>query len=169
MSKHYDYNEMQRLIEKTHERASIGTLGDMKVNLLIKQNAWLFSEILNKELSMYGLHCGSYIVLMTLYSTPENLAHPSDICTYTGQTRANMTHICDQLVKQGWLTRMDNPKDRRQVDLSLTEKGICLLEKVVPAIHERVKCILSQLDDAEKVLLENLLLKLMLILENLHL
>lgn len=164
-SKRYDYEETQRRIECAHQRATGDALGDVKINLLVKQNAWLLSDHFNNELKAYNLSCVSYFTLMMLYSTPHNLANPSDICLCTGETRANMTRICDELVEQGFVKRIPSSDDRRRVDLSLTENGIELLKTVAPALHERVEAVFSVFDASEKATLETLLLKLMRSLE----
>jgi MarR family transcriptional repressor of emrRAB len=164
-SKRYDYAETERRIEQAHQLVTGQTLGDIKINLLIKHNPWLLSERMNQELKQYELSCTAYATLMMLYSTEGHTANPSDMCLCTGETRANMTRICDELVALNAVTRVDNPDDRRRVDLSLTSKGIELLKSVAPNIHTRMTNAYSTLDAEEKSTLEKLLLKLMKALE----
>jgi MarR family transcriptional regulator, negative regulator of the multidrug operon emrRAB len=163
-NKRFDHEELQSLVEKAHQRAG-GTLGNVKINLLVKQSAWLFSELLNRELGRFGLNCVGYVVLLTLYSTSKNQANPSDICVCTGETRANMTRICDDLVREGWVARVNSAKDRRRIDLSLTPKGVVLMDEIIPAIQKRVQEVYIVFNDTEKASLENLSLKLMRALE----
>ena len=74
--------------------------------------------------------------MMVLYSRPENLANPSELSDATGETRGNMTRICDELVDKGLVRRVPNAEDRRRVDLSLTDAGMALLNAVAPQLRQ---------------------------------
>jgi MarR family transcriptional repressor of emrRAB len=74
--------------------------------------------------------------MMALYSRPENLANPSELSDATGETRGNMTRICDELVDKGWMRRVPNGEDRRRIDLSLTDTGMALLDEIAPRLRQ---------------------------------
>lgn len=158
--KRYNHTETERRVERAHQRAAGAPLGDIKLAILIKHNAWLLSAMLDKALEPYGINSVAYIAMMTLYSTPENLANPSEICDATGETRSNMTRITDELVKKGLLKRITNEEDRRRVDLSLSDAGIELLRTVVPLIRERNASVFSVFNPQEKAVVETDMLKL---------
>lgn len=160
-SKRYDYSETRKRVEQAHQRVTGEALGDVGINVLIKHNAWLVGEMLANELRQFNLSHPGYIVMVVLHSMPDDMANPSDLCLYTGETRANMTRICDELVEQGMVRRVPSLDDRRRVDISLTESGVAMLEQAVPEIRQRNKAIYSVFDADEKAQFEALLLKLM--------
>lgn len=163
--KRYDYAETQRRLEHAHEAATGQPLGDITINLLVKHNARLVADLIDQELKNHELCCTSYAALLMLHSTEGHIANPTDLCVCTGETRANMTRICDDLVKLGAVTRVNNAHDRRRVDLSITEYGINLVKDLAPRLQEKITTTLSPLTTQEKKTLEQLLLKLMSALE----
>lgn len=62
------------------------------------------------------------------------------LATALGVTSTNTTGIIDRLVKQGLVSRIDNPENRRMLLLRATDKG----EKLVAALRERRRGHLSQ-------------------------
>ena len=111
--------------ERAHKRATGGNgLGDVAIYILMRTCNLMMNERATKLLEPTGLTMVGYITMMVLYSRAENLANPSELSDATGETRGNMTRICDELVDRGWLRRVPNAEDRRRVDLSLTDAGI---------------------------------------------
>jgi MarR family transcriptional repressor of emrRAB len=164
-TKRYNHTELEERVERAHRRAAGQPLGDVRLSLLIKQNARLLSDLMNKVLEPYGISSVAYIAMMTLHSTSDNLANPSDICVATGETRSNMTRITDELVAKGLIKRITNIEDRRRVDLSLTDTGIELLKVVVPVIRKANATVFSVFESEQKGMFEADLLKLMQVLE----
>ena len=121
-------SETEAIVARTHRRISGVALGDVKIGVLIKQSHELIMDDLNNRLAPYGLSHVAYFAMNTLYSITDNLANPSELCAITGETRANMTRICDDLVEKALMRRVTNLEDRRRVDLSLTDEGIALLK-----------------------------------------
>jgi MarR family transcriptional repressor of emrRAB len=158
--KRYNHTETEKRVERAHQRAAGVPLGDIKLAILIKHNAWLLSAMLDKALESHDINSVAYIAMMTLYSTPNNLANPSEICDATGETRSNMTRITDELVKKGLLKRITNEEDRRRVDLSLSDAGIELLRTVVPLVRECNASVFSVFNPQEKAVVEADMLKL---------
>ena len=122
--------------ERAHNRATGGGLGDVAIYIQMRACNVMMTERLGRLLEPHDLSSVGYITMMSLYSRPENLANPSELCDITGETRGNMTRICDELVDKGWMRRVPNPEDRRRVDLSLTESGMALLNKVAPQLRQ---------------------------------
>lgn len=154
------HTEKEQRVERAHRHAVGEPLGDVRLAILIKHNAWLLSDLLNKVLEPFGISSVGYIAMMTLQGTQENLANPSDICMATGETRSNMTRIVDELVQKGLIKRITNEEDRRRVDLSLTEAGKELLRTVVPMIRKGNEAIFSVFSPEAKAVFEADMLKL---------
>ena len=144
--------------ERAHARATGGGLGDIAIYILMRSCNVMMTERLNRLVEAHGLSAVGYITMMSLYSRPENLANPSELCGITGETRGNMTRICDELVDKGWMRRVPNPEDRRRVDLSLTASGMALLNLVAPQLQRNAADFYKRtFDKAEKAALQQLL------------
>jgi MarR family transcriptional repressor of emrRAB len=118
-SKRLNYSELRERVERSHQMVVGQTqgLGTIKINLLVKYNAGLMQELLNKELEDFGLSASAYIAMTMINGSTDHTANPSDLSLCTGETRANMTRICDDLVAQGLLQRVTSPVDRRRIDM----------------------------------------------------
>jgi len=146
--------------ERAHQRATGGGLGDIAVYILMRSCNIMMSERANRMLEPHGLTAMAYITMMSLYSRPQNLANPSELSEVTGETRGNMTRICDDLVDKGWMRRVPNAEDRRRVDLSLTDAGMALLNSVAPQMRANADAFYDRtFSKAEKATLQQLLTK----------
>ena len=123
--------------ERAHNRATGGGgMGDVAIYILMRSCNVMMTERLGNLLEPHGLTSLGYITMMALYSRPENLANPSELSEATGETRGNMTRICDELVDKGWMRRVPNAEDRRRVDLSLSDTGMALLNQLAPQLRQ---------------------------------
>ena len=153
-------SETEDIVTRAHHRVTGAPLGDVRVPILIRQSHGLIMDGLNTRLAPYGLSHVAYFAMNMLHSTSDNLANPSDLCVITGETRANMTRICDDLVEKGLMHRVPNLEDRRRVDLSLTEKGIALLKTIVPELRKKTQTMMKVFSEEEKATLIALLTRL---------
>lgn len=161
-SKRLNYSETLRRIQKNLQFVTDGPLSTVQINLLIKHNGWLLQELLNNALEEFGLNSSGYIAMIMINSAEGYTANPSDMSLCTGETRANMTRICDDLEMQGLLHRITCQEDRRRVDMSLTPKGLELLMHVIPKVRA---CDPAVIESDEREILERSLLKLLHSLE----
>ncbi len=122
--------------ERAHHRATGGGLGDIAIYVLMRGCNVMMGERLGRLLEPHGLTALGYITMMALYGHAEGLANPSELSEATGETRGNMTRICDELVDKGWMKRVPNAEDRRRVDLSLTDSGMALLNTIAPQLRQ---------------------------------
>lgn len=147
-------------VTRAHRRVASAMPGDTTINILIRLNHGLVMDWLNRHLAPYDISNVCYFAMVMLHSTPHNSANPSDLCRATGETRGNMTRICDELVEKGLIQRITNPEDRRRVDLSLTDAGIALLREVVPKLRKEIAGVYRGFSEDEKNTLVGLLVKL---------
>jgi MarR family transcriptional repressor of emrRAB len=101
---------------------------------------------------------------MMLYAN-EGGVHASMLSEATGETRTNMTRICDELARKGLLMRHAGVEDRRRVVLELTRKGQALIERVLPKVWAELSRGMRALNNGEKRDLERLLKKLLAVFE----
>ena len=95
---------------------------------------------------------GQFFNLMLVrFVLPCNLGK---IMELTGLTSAGASLFVDKLVNQGYLTRTDDPADRRNVLIGVSEKGLELLSGVEDRLNEYIvsyfsTCSEKELDDIE--------------------
>ena len=147
--------------ERAHNRATGGAgLGDIAIYILMRSCNVMMSERLAGLLEPHNLTPLGYMTMMALYSRVENLANPSELSDVTGETRGNMTRICDDLVEKGWMKRVPNAEDRRRVDISLTDSGMTLLNKLAPQLRQNADDFYKRtFTKTEKATLQQLLAK----------
>ncbi len=139
---HPDRNRSARSIEaaeRAHNRATGGGMGDVAIYIQMRACNVMMQERLGRLLEPHELSSMGYITMMALYSRPENLANPSELSEATGETRGNMTRICDELVDKGLMRRVPNVEDRRRVDLSLSDAGMALLNTLAPQLRKNAE------------------------------
>jgi len=97
----------------------------------------------------FGLAEADFRVLTTLFSQPEGMAHPSDLCARAGQSPANMSRISDALVRRDLITRVPSLQDRRRMVLRITEQGEDLVRRLLPKLFVPLRGMLAEFSDAE--------------------
>lgn len=133
---------------------------DVVLLRLLKHLNAAFGTNLAVLLKPYDLGESDFQTLMMLFSSPDGLAHPSQLCHFARQSPTNMTRICDGLVERGLLTRMASVEDRRRIDLHISKRGERLVEQLLPSIYPQIEQAFSPLNKTEKRVLHGLLARL---------
>jgi MarR family transcriptional repressor of emrRAB len=155
-------------IGRVAQRMHGAPVQDLVLLRLIKHLTAQFSANLGRMVRPAGLNEVSFRALMMLYANAEHGVHASMLSDATGETRANMTRICDELARKGLLQRHRGTEDRRRVVLDLTRKGEALIERLLPKVWAELETGLSALNTREKRDLEHLLKKIVANVETLQ-
>jgi DNA-binding MarR family transcriptional regulator len=109
----------------------------------------------------FDLQAGEFDVLATLRrsGSPYSLA-PTHLFKALMVSSGGMTNRLDRLEKAGLIARTPNPEDRRGTLVSLTEKGISLINTMMPLHVDNEMKALSALSREEQQTLNLLLEKL---------
>lgn len=106
----------------------------------------------------HGLSSSSFDVLATLRRAgPPYRLSPGDLLAMTMVSSGTMTNRIDQLEKVGLVERFHNPQDRRSVLISLTERGLAIVEDAVGAHVENQHRLVAHLSEEERAALNGLL------------
>lgn len=81
-------------------------------------------------------------------------------------TSGGMTGQADRLAKAGLLVRRPDPEDRRAVVMTLTDEGNHVVEEAIKAYLQAADDVVDVLDHNERLLLAELLRKVLVRLEN---
>ncbi len=120
------------------------------------------SKALTREMeatfARHGLTGPSFDVLATLLRSgvPHALS-PNELLETMMITSGTLTNRIDQLEKSGFVTRAGNKQDKRSVIVSLTRKGLAIIDKAVTAHVETQTRLTGGLTPAEHKLLNQLL------------
>jgi MarR family transcriptional regulator, negative regulator of the multidrug operon emrRAB len=113
----------------------------------------------NATLKPYGLNHPEYNLLMMLYGTPSGTMSPSELADAAGEKSANITRLTNELSDKGLIARAASADDRRKLDVSLTPKGLALIERLLPDICGLLVRQVRDLSATEQTQLEKLLKK----------
>jgi MarR family transcriptional repressor of emrRAB len=102
------------------------------------------------QIRPFGLAEAEFRVLTTLFSQPDGVAHPSDLCARASQSPANMSRISDALVNRGFITRVSSVHDRRRMVLSITEQGEAFVRQLVPKLFLPLREMLKSFPETEQ-------------------
>lgn len=133
---------------------------DILLARLIKTLSAQLAARLGEQVRPLGLSEVGFRTLTMLYAHAEGV-HPAELSQASGETRANMTRICDELARRGLLRRRASVADRRRVVLELTGRGQRLIESLLPRVWRGLGRYLGTLRTSEKRQLERLLKKLL--------
>ena len=129
----------------------------MLVNLVYTTN-WL-NTIQMREFKAFGLSSQQYNILRILRGQGNNAVNLGLIQDRMLDKNSNASRLIEKLRIKKLLERKEAKDDRRQVDISITEKGLELLEKIDVALEHAEKKY-ETLSKAEAEALSNLLDKL---------
>ena len=78
---------------------------------------------------------------------------------------ASLSELLDKMQKSGWIQRRVNEKDRRKINIFLTEDGLGISQQMIEARRDMVNTVFGVLNTQEQEQLEMLLSKLISELE----
>jgi MarR family transcriptional repressor of emrRAB len=121
------FSEIERGLEAMRRRipgypSEMAALGRLIIHIEKRQN-----DLCNAVLKAYELNLVEYNALMTLYVSKSDAVTAWELGTATGEKPANITRICDSLLRQKLIERTRHAVDRRSVVMRLTPKATRLL------------------------------------------
>ena len=103
-----------------------------------------------------GLSAIKLIVLRVLLSNNGSMT-PSEIAEWTQTERHNITELVNRMKREGLVTAERNNRDKRFVNIMLTDKGREVLGQAMPVAREIVNQVMSSTTEGDAILLEKLL------------
>jgi MarR family transcriptional regulator, negative regulator of the multidrug operon emrRAB len=113
-----------------------------------------------QQVRPFGLAEAEFRVLTTLFSQPNGVAHPSDLCVRASQSPANMSRISDALVSRGLITRVSSLHDRRRMVLRITEEGESFVRQLLPKLFVPLREMLKDFPETDQRQMTSLLKRL---------
>jgi MarR family transcriptional repressor of emrRAB len=154
------FSLIESSIGRVAKRLPSAPVQDLVLMRLIKHLSAQYGANLGRMVRPAGLNEVSFRTMMMLYAN-EGGVHASMLSEATGETRTNMTRICDELARKGLLQRHPGIEDRRRVVLELTRKGQALIERLLPKVWGEFERGTGALNSRDKRELERLLKKVL--------
>jgi len=111
--------------------------------------------LFKKRLLPYGLTPIQHLILEALWL--EDGISQKDIGMRLVLDRATLSGVLDRMVAGGWITKEQDPEDKRTLRICLTAKGSDLKPRLSGERNQANEELLSGLNLEEKVLLKRLL------------
>jgi DNA-binding MarR family transcriptional regulator len=86
--------------------------------------------------------------------------NPKDFCSQFRHDSGALTRVIDQLAERGFVERMRGDRDRRKVDLKLTDAGRAAVESLIPLVVGKLNLALADFSSEEVSEFFRLLIKL---------
>lgn len=112
---------------------------------------------LNFFLARYNLTHPKFRLLIQLRMAGEEGLSQSELSLALGVSNPNITGLVDRLVRDGWVVRGPDPRDRRVTRNRLTVNAVAMLEQVIPGLNSVTASATQKIPDSEKVKLIELL------------
>ncbi len=121
----------------------------------------LTTPYINRVIARHGLVRGTFDVLSALRRAgPPFALTPKKLAESLMLSGAGMTSRLDRLEQLHLVARLPAPNDRRSITIQLTQKGVKLIDEVIPQIVAAQWQLVASLGDSETASLINLLRRL---------
>jgi DNA-binding MarR family transcriptional regulator len=121
-----------------------------RIEQAIMQIGWLgqrqFAQLLADQ--RFDLTVSQFHALLHL-SFREEECKMSDLARLTHQSAATLTGVIDRLLEKQLVVRGRTEEDRRQVIVSITDRGVALLQAIKRARRDEVQAALTHMQPAE--------------------
>ncbi len=99
---------------------------DTQISRTIHEMSLFIARLFNREMKDLGLTRTQWMVMYQLYLGGEQ--SQTDLATALSSAKPPLGKVIDKLEQDGWVHRRQNPADRRENLVSLTEKVSPLIE-----------------------------------------
>ena len=107
-------------------------------------------RLLQDKMRREGKNFSSFLQFKTLqYIDQKGEPGMKDIADFLAITPPSATSLIESLANAGKIERVADPKDRRIVRLKITSAGKQTIQEAIVMMNERMKTLLSRLNDEE--------------------
>jgi len=145
------------VVEPAEDDAAVadGTERDALVDRIVAAYGTLMHRVASAHAPEFvgvGVTMSQAKVLYLVQAEPD--MRMSDLAGRLGVTLPSLSGVVDRLVDQGFLTRRDDPADRRQALVRISDAGIDQLELFRELNARQVRILLSRLDMEDLAVVE---------------
>ena len=100
---------------------------------------------------MHGISIREFDVLITLFNAPDDRLRMAELADRVVLTPSGLTHLVGRLERQGLVSRVVDPADRRSFFAALTDDGRRRLRESRPTHNEVIRSLLTRRLSAEQL------------------
>lgn len=141
--------------------SSHGAMRESVIARLFQHVALRLSDYMDAPFREHGLNTTLWTSLVVIYASKDHRLKPSELSVFMNSSRTNSTRVARELERHGFVARMADQADRRQLFLQLTKKGVTFVEDHLPSRRAYITGLLDEFDAREVDELERLLRKLL--------
>lgn len=143
-------DNIDKILTQWQREAPALDLSSLAVIGRILQLAQLLEKHRETVLADFGLTVWSFDMLATLRRQgPPYQLKPTELYKWLMLSSGAMTNRIDRLEKEGMVTRLRDPGDRRSVIVQLSNTGVERIDAVMPVLFERENQFLADLSQIE--------------------
>lgn len=131
-----------------------------KTLLNIFYTSMLFKDVLSNTLKPFDISVEQFNVLRILRGQHPNALNLQDIQERMISKMSNTTRLVDKLILKTYVERFTCEKNRRKVEIFITEEGLKLLGQLDPIINKTEEDLINVLSHNELKTINNLINKL---------
>ncbi|MEP0262853.1 MarR family transcriptional regulator [Dokdonia sp.] len=131
-----------------------------KLTINVLYSASWANDIITEAIKPFDVSLQQFNVLRILRGQKNKPANLSTINSRMVSKMSNTTRLVDKLILKGYTERTVCPSNRRKVEITITKKGLLLLEKMDIVVNDAENRVTQQLNEDELELLNKLLNKL---------
>jgi DNA-binding MarR family transcriptional regulator len=118
------------------------------VTIRLRRVTHYLEREVRRELAEHGIDFWEFEMMLALRRSPGHQLHAGALQRYSQVTSGAITNRIARLEDQGWVRRDIEPKDRRQVIVSLTESGEARAQAIFDTKIEAEHRLLGDVDPA---------------------
>jgi MarR family transcriptional repressor of emrRAB len=151
----------QAMGDLSRRLSSRGVMRESVVARLVQHVALQLNDYMDEPFKAHGLNTTLWTSMVVIYASPDHRLKPSELSVFMNSSRTNSTRVARELQRHGFVARVADENDRRQLFLQLTPKGVAFVEAFLPARRAHIKHALEEFTAQEVDELERLLHKLL--------
>ncbi len=130
------YLQIVKIDEEIKQSKFVSAEQKAIINIVFTANK--INQIVAEKLKKHNLNLTQYNVLRILNGRNGSHASCGEIRDVMLDKSPDVTRICNKLLEKNLIKRKLNPENKRQAQVSISEKGIKLLEKINPKINDKI-------------------------------
>ena len=123
----------------------------IKALLNVKFTANYFDTLGNDYLKPFKISEQQYNILRILRGAAPNPINAGTIKDRMVNPKSDVTRLMDRLVDKGFIDRKLRPDNRRQMHITISTKGLQILDKIAPLLSKLLENYQDGLSDHKKV------------------
>lgn len=119
-------------------------------------------RVMNAHFAAHNITQGRFLVMMLLMDKGTDCPRPTtpaELADRASVSRATITGLLDTLERDGFVRRVPDPADRRQMSVHLTPQGQAFMHEFLPGHFRQISRLMGSLTAHEQQTLSRLLTK----------